>query len=200
MFHPASLLLSWLAFALFLQWVPMPYLLAPAALTLLLAAAFAPQRSRNLLWRSRWLLFSLAILFLFFTPGEYLPGIAGRLGISYDGLSRAGEHLGRLLAMLAGLAMLHEGIGTAGILAGLYWLLKPFRWRETTVMRLMLVLEYVEQRGKIGWREWLASGDAIDGVPDARPSFSLVLPALRPIDWLLIGALLAASVTFAVLA
>lgn len=199
MFHPASLLLSWAAFALFMQRVPMPYLLAPAAFSLLLAAAFAPQRSRNLLRRSRWLLLSLAILFLFFTPGEYLPGIAGRLGMSYDGLSRAGEHLGRLLAMLAGLAILHEGIGTAGILAGLYWLLKPFRWREATVVRLMLVLEYVEQRGKVGWREWLTSGEGADDLPDGQSSIALEVPMLRAKDRVLIGGMLAAGMVLVAL-
>lgn len=196
MFHPASLLLSWLAFALFLQWMALPYLLAVAVLSLILAAALAPLRSRNLLWRSRWLLLSLAMLFLFFTPGEYLPGIAGRLGVSYDGLARTGEHLGRLLAMLAGLAVLHERIGTAGILAGLFWLLRPFRWRESTVVRLMLVLEYVERRGRLGWREWLASGST-DTVPDGPESIALHIPELQAKDRLLIGGMLAAGLLIA---
>lgn len=193
MFHPASLLVSWAAFALILQWVPLPYLLALATASLLLAAILAPVRSRNLLWRSRWLLLSLGILFLFFTPGEYLPGIAGRLRMSYEGLSLAGEHLGRLLAMLASLAVLHEGIGTAGLLAGLYWLLRPFSWREVTVVRLMLVLEYVEQRQKIGWREWLASGGSMEGFAENRTSLGLAVPSLRTRDRVLIGGLLVAG-------
>jgi hypothetical protein len=200
MFHPASLLLSWMAYALFLQWVPLPYLLALAALALILASAFAPLRSRNLLWRSRWLLFSLAVFFLFFTPGEFLPGVAGYMGVSYDGLAQAGEHLGRLLALLAGLAILHERIGTDGILTGLYWLLRPFRWRETTVVRLILVLEYVEQRGRIGWREWLASGDGVATDQDGRTCISLAMPELQAKDKWLIGGMLAAGMGFVVLA
>lgn len=188
--HPAALLVFWSGFALFLQWTPLGLSMWLGALCLLLSLAFAPRRSWSLLRRTRWLLLSLALLFVFFTPGEYLPGIPGSLGITHEGLEHAGGHLSRLLALLSSLALLHEGIGTRGLLSGLYWLLGPFgHRREATVVRLMLVLDYVEQKEKIAWREWLAPGD---GPPVTQESLSLARAPLRPVDKMLIGGVLAA--------
>lgn len=156
MFHPASLLLSWFGFSLSLQWLTLEWLLPIAFGSSLAAVVIAPERSLNLLRRSRWLLISLAVLYVFMTPGEYVPGVVGAIGITYEGLQQGGMQIGRLLAMLASLALLHRMIGTTGLLAGSHWLLSPFPWREATVVRLMLVLEYLEQERPVHWREWLA--------------------------------------------
>jgi energy-coupling factor transport system permease protein len=189
MWHPASLLLTWLGFALLLQWVAPHWLALLALVAVLLSLFVAGERSRNLLRRSRWLLLSLLLLFLFATPGEYLPGIWGRLGLTYEGLRQGGEQLSRLLAMLSSLAVLHQQLGTQGLLTGFHWLLAPFPWCRATVVRLFLVIEFVEQRGRLGWREWLA--------PEAEPAvapdcFVLAIPALHARDRLLIACLLAA--------
>ena len=192
MWHPLTLLLAWLAFALLLQWLPIHLLIGVAAASLVLAFSLAYERSRNLLKRSRWLLLSLVMVFLFLTPGEYLPGIGGDLGVTYDGLRHAGEHLGRLLALLTSLALLHEKVGTPGLLTGLYCLLWPFAWREATVVRLMLVLEFVEQKQQVGWREWLIG----EASPAAAPeNFRLPMPPLHLRDKLLIGGLLTATLS-----
>ncbi len=162
--------------------------------SLLLAATLAPTRSLRLLRRSRWLLLSIGVLFLFFSPGEYLPGFAGRIGLTYEGVTHAGEQIGRLLAILLSLALLHERIGTPGLLAGLYKLLGPFSWRETTVVRLMLVLEFVEDKRVTGWREWLSQGTQADSA--ARNHFALVMPHLRRLDLAVMGGLAAATFLF----
>jgi len=194
MWHPVSLLLSWLAFALTMQWLPPHLLIGIAMLSLVLAMLLAVERTRNLLKRSRWLLLSLAILFLFLTPGEYLPGIGGDLGLTYEGLWHAGEQLSRLLALLASLALLHQQVGTSGLLTGLYCLLGPFAWRETTVVRLLLVLEFIEQKQQVGWREWLM----VEKSPVASTnSYHLPMPAWHWWDKLLIGGLLVATLCMA---
>lgn len=162
-FHPTALLLVWIGFALSLQWAGISIVLAAAVLSLAAALYIAPARCRNLLYRSRWLLLSLALLFVFFTPGEYLDGMAGSIGVTREGLRFCAEHLGRLLALLASLALLHEYLGTQGLLAGLYMLMAWSPWREATVVRLMLVLEYVERRPPDNWRVWLADEAAVDG-------------------------------------
>lgn len=157
MFHPASLLLTWAGYAIGLQWCHWTCLLPLLILTALLAFWLAAQRSWQLLWRTRWLLLSLLLLFLFATPGEYMPGIAGQLGITREGLVQGGEQIGRLLILLLSLALLHEHLGNQGLMTGLYWLLKPFSWRDVTVVRLMLVLEYVNQQSSVSaWRQWFA--------------------------------------------
>lgn len=189
MWHPASLLLSWIGFALVLQWAPLAWLIGLAAVVLLLAANFASGRTAALLQRSRWLLLSLGCIFLFFTPGEFLPGIAGQSGLTFEGLEQAGVQLSRLLAMLASLALLHERVGTQGLLGGLYWLMGPMPWRKTTVVRLMLVLDCVEQKQSVSWREWLVPGAANARMPDR---YRLDLPKLRLRDMALMGATLAA--------
>lgn len=180
--------------------MPLPLLMALALASVLLARRFAHERSRILLWRSRWLLLSLAMLFFFATPGEYLPGVWGGVGLTYEGMQHGSEQLSRLLAMLASLALLHQRVGTHGLLAGFYWLLRPFAWRETTVVRLMLVLEFVEQKRQIGWREWLLappSGPEPDGATAAPDSVSLTMPPLHLQDRALIAALLAAGLWLA---
>jgi energy-coupling factor transport system permease protein len=187
MWHPASLLLSWFGLVLVLQQLSLFPLITLTLVCLVLAAIHAPKRSRSLLWRSRWLLFSLAILFLFVTPGEYLPGAWGEIGLTYEGLRQCGEYLGRLLAMLASLALLHQILGTQGLLAGFYWLLGPLPGRKATVVRLMLVLEFVEQKRQAGWREWLVPEQADTVAADC---FSLAMPAFHLRDKILIGLLL----------
>jgi hypothetical protein len=157
MFHPATLLLSWVGVALSLQWCRWPWLLPLLLITAILSFWLAARRSRQLLWRARWLLFSLLLLFLFATPGEFLPGLAGQLGMTREGLEQGAEQIGRLLILLLSLALLHEQLGNQGLMSGLYWLLMPFAWRDITVVRLMLVLEYVEEKSSVSaWRQWFS--------------------------------------------
>lgn len=162
MLHPATQLLVWLAFATGLQWLPDAWLIVLAPLCIFISLVVAKQRTIDLLRRSRWLLASLAVLYLFATPGEYLPGILGDGGLTYEGLQQGGAQIGRLLTMFASLAVLHQSVGTPGLLAGFHCLLKPFPWHETTVVRLLLVLEYVEQKRHVRWREWLLPGAQTD--------------------------------------
>jgi hypothetical protein len=188
--HPASLLVVWLGFALGLQWLPVSWLLAVAFASVVATACIATERGIGLLRRSRWLLLSLLILYLFVTPGERLPGYWGDIGLTYEGLWQGGEQIARLLAMLASLALLHQAVGTRGLVAGIYWLLRPLPWRELTVVRLMLVLEFVEQKKQIRWRDWLSPEPCSEGtVP--QPTYVLVLPSLQLRDKLLISGVLA---------
>jgi len=182
--HPVTLLISWFAFALGLQWMPVAWLVPVSLSCLVAAAVVAAGRAFNLLRRSRWLFLSLAVLYFLATPGEYVAGFIGDMGITYEGLHRGGEQIARLLAMLTSLALLHQIVGTAGLLGGFYWLLRPFPWREATVVRLMLVLEYVEQKRPVRWQEWLMPGGPVAG-PQAE-TLALSLPGFRWPDKLIL--------------
>ncbi|HEX8988445.1 MAG TPA: hypothetical protein VF816_10820 [Rhodocyclaceae bacterium] len=159
MFHPATLLLAWAGFAFALPALPLRVLAGLLVLVLILALWLARPRALALWRRARWLLLSIAVLFAFATPGLLVPGLPGRLGVTIDGLQLAGEHIGRLLLLLTSLALLHERLGTRGLVSGLYWLLGPLsRWpglRERIVVRLMLVVEFVENDRRGAWRDWL---------------------------------------------
>lgn len=164
MFHPATLLLAWAGFALVLPFLPLVVLAIVLVLVFIPAVLLAKMRTLALLRRARWLFLSIALLFAFATPGLSAPGPLGQIGMTQDGLVLAAEHLARLLLLLAMLSLLHEHLGTAGFVTGLYWLLGPLcSWhdlRERIVVRLMLVVEFVES-GNVGggWREWLGEAD-----------------------------------------
>ena len=193
--HPATLLLAWGGLAILLQSLSAGWL----ALATLLIAPFplilAPSRTFLLLRRARWLLLSIAVMFVLGTPGERLPDFWGDLGLTHDGIIMAAEHVLRLVLLLATLALLHEKLGNAGLISGLYSLLAPLaslrELRARIVVRLMLVLDYVETPPAGGWRAWLAEDRA-----DQRPAVSL---ALAPLGWgdrlimlVLLGAALSA--------
>jgi hypothetical protein len=185
--HPATLLLCWGGLVVFLQTLSLvelgwaSLLLIPASLLL------ARRRTRLLIRRARWLLLSIAVLFTLSSPGERLPGLVGDVGITYDGLRMAAEHVLRLVLLLASLAVLHERLGNEGLIAGLHWLLRPFAgWRgarERIIVRLMLVLDYVESEPRGGWRHWL-SGD-VSG-PD---KLVLVTGVTKGADWAVLSLL-----------
>jgi hypothetical protein len=192
-FHPAILLVAWGVFVMLLQPLSPVALAGAAVFVTLVSSLFAWRRTMALIRRTRWLLLSIFILFSFGTPGQRLAGAAGDLGLTHDGLLLATEHVLRLLVLLASLAVLHERLGTWGMMAGLYWLLGPVaKWRqlrERIVVRLMLVLDHVENAPVSNWREWLNRD--IPGPANV----DLSLGALRIIDWsalvLLGGVLLA---------
>lgn len=198
MLHPASLLLAWFGFAIVLQGLPGVWLAAVVLASLMATAAWAARRGINLLRRSRWLLLSLFMLYLFATPGEYLPGFWGDIGLTREGVQQGGEQIGRLLALLASLALVHHLAGTQGLLAGLYWWLKPIPWRESTVVRLLLVLEMVEQEHKINWREWLVPAQTKADLLD-QTAYHLSMPVLNVRDKLLMAGIAGAGVAWVLL-
>ena len=158
-FHPATLLFGWGVFVALVQPLGDVALAWIAAFTLPMAGIVAPRRAWLLFRRTRWLLLSIALMFSLATPGQRLPGALGDMGVTLDGLSLALEHILRLLLLLASLAIVHERLGTIGMMAGLHWLLAPLaHWRtlrERIVVRLMLVLDHVENAPATSWREWL---------------------------------------------
>ena len=190
MFHPAPLLRAWAGFACVLPFLSPPVLAALTLIAALPALAWARERTRTLVRRSRWLLLSIALMFAFATPGLVVPGLPGRLGMTQDGLVLGAEHLMRLLFLMLTLAPLHEHLGTSGFVAGIHWLLAPLApfcgLRERIVVRLMLVVQLVESGApNEGWRQWL---DAADDGPEA---MTMAIRRARWIDWLAIAAVVA---------
>jgi hypothetical protein len=192
--HPATLLFVWGAFVLFVQPLSPP-VLAFLALILVPWAFFSARRRMFLLLRrTRWLLLSIAVLFVFATPGQRLPGAMGELGVTQEGILIATEYVLRLVLLLLSLALLHERLGTSGMMAGLYWLLAPLgRWREMRtriVVRLMLVLDHVENAQAKNWRTWLS-----EDVPGPE-HMALSVGSMRPVDWTTLVALIAVAIVF----
>jgi hypothetical protein len=196
--HPATVLLSWVAAVVALQSLTVVGLGWVALLLLPLPLTFARRRTFVLVRRARWLLVSIAVMFALATPGERLPGMVGDLGVTYDGLVLATEHVLRLTLLLATLALVHEHLGTTGMMSGFHWLLAPLgRWqtlRERIVVRLMLILDYVEVAPSGSWRTWLSAD--IPG-PD---KLNLVIHPLHLADRAVLALLGALMLTLAWLA
>lgn len=192
--HPASLLLAWLSLALALQWLSLPVLLMLGALVFPGAIWLAGARFSLLLRRARWLLLSVVVLFAFATPGSPLPAPADALGITFEGAQLAAAHVLRLTLLLGMLAILLERLGIPALIAGLYTLLAPLgqnRRRGQMALRLLLVLEYVEQGRaarrdgtQAGWRYWLdpqSTAAPLDALNDY-PPIELHVAPLGAID------------------
>ncbi|HQR04952.1 MAG TPA: CbiQ family ECF transporter T component [Rhodocyclaceae bacterium] len=111
---------------------------------------------RALLRRCRWLLLSMVVLFLWMTPGLRLPDPLGALGWTREGLMAGAEHIGRLLLVLALLALLLSRLAHEGIVAALYLLLAPLTMagvdRRRLAVRMLLALEYVAA-ARSDWKE-----------------------------------------------
>lgn len=193
--HPASLLLAWLSLVLGLQWLPLSLLSVLALLVFPLAARYAGSRLRLLLRRTRWLLLSIALLFALATPGHPLAEPWGRFGLTREGMEFALLHTLRLTLLLGLLALLLERLGIPALISGLYTLLAPLgksRRRSQMALRLLLVLEYVEQgrslraEGKVSnWRYWLglAPDDLLNDISHPSQDYPAVTLDLTPLTW-----------------
>lgn len=151
MFHPATLLVAW-TFAV----VAVHALESCGALiglAVLGAAGSSPGLLRRLIWRSRWLFVSIAVLFLWMTPGLRTSGLLGQLGVTEDGLRLAAVQLLHLLSLLVLVALLLSRMAMVEIVSGLHALFRPLYGvkglSQRAAARLMLTLDYAGS-GHIG--------------------------------------------------
>jgi hypothetical protein len=104
-------------------------------------------------------LLAIFLLFAWATPGVLLlPNIA-TVSPTVDGLILGATHLGRLIVVLASLALLLRTTPSEDLVAAFFSLLAPFRAfgvdRGRIAVRLLLVIEYVESAQPRAWRDWL---------------------------------------------
>lgn len=192
--HPTTRLILWLLLMLFIQLLD-EWILATAFLLVPLLGRPALLRAGRLVWRTRWLLVSLFVVFPWGVAGEPLwQGIAAP---SREGLLAASTQLGRLLLMLITVAAFLERMPLPKLLIATHRLLQPLRRfgldPERGVVRLLLVLRYVETLPRP--RDWRTLLD----VPASRESEVLELEEypLRWLDHLLLLAVGSALIAFA---
>ena len=159
--HPAAQILLWIMLVLLAQRCP-PVLLA--ALCLISSAAALRMDSAQflrLLRRTRWIAFSLLLIYAWATPGRALLNDWGSLSPTYEGLLDGATQLGRLLCALAGLAVLLVSLPQTLLISGLYTLAYPLRLlglsRERFAVRLALTLEYAEMTMHDTAKDWRAT-------------------------------------------
>jgi energy-coupling factor transport system permease protein len=113
----------------------------------------------GLLRRTRWIAFSLLLIYAYATPGTALWSLLGSFSPTYEGLLDGALQLGRLLCALSGLAVLLTSLSQERLVSGLYSLAYPLRFiglsRERFAVRLALTLEYAETAMRdtaVDWR------------------------------------------------
>ncbi len=197
--HPAVRLLLWCALVMVGQGLTGSGLAVSTLGVLLLGGFFAGGHLRRLIRRARFLLLTLALVFVCATPGEALLPLLGAASPTAEGLLLAAQHGGRLVLVLGLLALLLQFTPSAQFVAGVFGLLKPFAaWglpREKMALRLMLVLQYAEERKGEGrlesWRQWLHWLEGEDSVASA--PVSLAVAPLKTADFAALGTLLLAA-------
>ena len=143
--HPAIRLVLWVVVVLFVQALS-GMALVWAFVALPMVGKRALKRGLRLVWRARWLLFSLFIVFAWGVAGA--PVWSSVLAPTEEGIAEAVTHLGRLLLVLMAVATFLEYVSDEDLLAATHSVLRPFRRLgldpDRGVVRLMLVLRAVE--------------------------------------------------------
>jgi energy-coupling factor transporter transmembrane protein EcfT len=186
--HPAARILLWLMLAVFLQWAA-PLLMLLTAFVLLVSGARARQHWWRLFLRTRLLLLALFLVFAYGAPGESPGGLVWLP--SHEGLAEAMLHVLRLVVFLGALSWLFATLSQRDLLGGLWFLLQPCRYLglpvDKSVVRLFLVLEYLEKLPRQSWRQWLLLPETPAG--SERVRFCLPLWRARDAGLLFIAAL-----------
>lgn len=193
--HPSLRILLLILLAVAIQFMGWRLLAAVGVILVAMAMYLHVVLLRKLLYRSRWLLFTLLAIYAFTTPGEFLHGWDGAIAPTYEGITQGLLQAGRLAAMLAGLALLLGTTPRDALMGGIFWLLQPLRLcgvpAERFTARLWLTLHYAEQasvRDKLPfWRRFdrAAEDNGVAGVEVVLVN----LPAFVAMDWLVLAAI-----------
>jgi len=147
-FHPATQILTWCLLVATMQALALGALLMFTGFILLAASALSRHKFLQLLRRTRWIMLSLLLIYAYSTPGQPLSDSLGIFAPTREGLVDGMLQLARLLAALAGLAILLDRLHRQQLIAGLHTLFAPLQWlglsRERLSVRLALTLHYAE--------------------------------------------------------
>ncbi|MDR3300687.1 MAG: energy-coupling factor transporter transmembrane protein EcfT [Candidatus Accumulibacter sp.] len=143
--HPATCLLGWLSLLVAVQCLSGTTLLI-ACLIVPLCGKRVTRRGVRLIWRARWLLVSLLIVFAWGVTGE--PLWDSGMAPTFAGIDEALKHFGRLFLVLVVVAAFLEFMPLPDLLAATHTLLTPFRRlgmdADRGMVRLILALRCVE--------------------------------------------------------
>lgn len=214
--HPLIRILCLLVLAALAPWLPPAALLAAGMLLLAFGIAY-PETGRSMrrgVHRIRWLLLSLLVLYLWFSPGAPLLPALGPLSPTASGLALAAERGGLLLVLVLAATAFLGGIAPRRLAAALRQLLGGSATMKSgarfadRVGLLMAELPAVEQRlrtmrgGEGGFAARAASLFEAIEADAARPLAPEPLPAAEHLprwQWLLPAGLLVAGLLLAIL-
>jgi energy-coupling factor transporter transmembrane protein EcfT len=191
--HPAVQILIWMLLALLAQRLQPLALLVLTSCLFALALKLCAKQLLSLIRRTRWILFSLLLIYAFTTPGTALLAQLGIMSPTREGLLDGLLQLGKLVSVLSGLAILLALLTQTQLISGLYSLAYPLRWfglsRERIAVRLALTLEYAESAMRDTASDWRSSiRDAMQPSTEGAKHIELRLQPFRVVDFILLLA------------
>ncbi len=193
--HPSLRIIALITLAFLLQ-IGGIWSLGVIGMPVMLAAAWLyPLKYWHMLMRSRWLLLTLLMIFSFTTPGEYVHGWNPAFAPTLEGITSGMLQAGRLVVMLAGLALLLGSTGREALMSGIYVLIQPLQVLGLSpgrfTARLWLTLHYVEQAPvhPQGTKWAMLDRLALDDFTDSSQQLVLQMPGLGWVDALALCAL-----------
>ncbi|HEY3301679.1 MAG TPA: CbiQ family ECF transporter T component [Methylophilaceae bacterium] len=186
--HPTIKLINLLILAIAINIISDVALFLIGIILILMLLFYRVSGMVKVLFRLRWLLFSLTLVYAFNTPGEYLSQWPFTLAPTYEGLHQGGMQMLRICLMMAGLTLFTATTNRQQIMAGFYTLLYPFKIfgfpTERFAARLWLTLYYVEHRQQsttqVSIFQSLKSAQVLSAtVQDIPESIELSLPSLK---------------------
>lgn len=196
--HPATLILVWVVLVATLQVLSGWKLFALSGAMLIATGILSGHKFLLLLRRTRWVLFSLLMIYVYVTPGHALVESFGLYSPTREGVLEGVIQLLKLLAALGGLAWLLDRLHRPQLIAGLYVLLAPLVLlrvsRERVAVRLALTLHYAEVAMLRGARDWRAHLQQLfQPVADAAHPVELLLPRFAWRDGIVLAGVLLVS-------
>lgn len=194
--HPAVQILVWIMLALLVQRLQGIVLLVTCVVLIGLALRLCAEQMLSLMRRTRWIMIVLMFIYAYTTPGGAVFTQFGTLSPTCEGLSDGATQLGRLLSVLAGLAILLDLLPQVRLISGLYSLMYPLRWfglsRERSAVRLALTLENAESAMRDTASDWRNTiGDALKPSAAGTSHIELELHAFKLVDALVLLACVA---------
>lgn len=191
--HPAVQILVWVLLALLTQRLQSFALLALSVVLFGFALRLCSLKLLSLLRRTRWILFSLLLIYAYSTPGQALWSQFGIASPTYEGVMEGLLQLGRLLSVLSSLAILLSLLTQTQLISGLYTLAYPLSWfglsRERLAVRLALTLQYAESAMRDTASDWRSNiTDALQPSVVGTKHIELCLHAFGALDVLLLMA------------
>jgi len=191
-FHSAVKIYFWVCIAVTTQILHGYALTLLAGSFVLLALVICNKSFFSLLRRTRWIFFSLFVIYAYASRGDVLWPQLGALSPVVDGLVDGFMQLQRLLAVLAGLSVLLALLSQAQLIEGCYTLLFPVILlglsRERIAVRLALTLQYAESEVQDKAANWRDNIDKMLAPVSLEPGYiELQVNQLSWLDWLLVA-------------
>lgn len=193
MLHPAVQIYIWCLLTLAAQMLGGQLLLLLAGATILASLRMCGAMFLFLLRRTRWILLSVSIIYMYTSPGEALWPQLGVVSPVVEGIWDGLSQLLRLATVLAGLSILLTSLSQSQLIAGLYTLSRPLVFlglpRERVAVRLALTLRYAERAMQDTASSWRGSFEYLLAPMPALPELiELHVARLSRCDWMLVAA------------